>query len=336
MRADPLAVGGRRATDPLRGATSEVRLLAIAIGWTVWMTTASASSTTPVAVEPPTQAEPGPLPLVVAATVVLDSPGEGRRFTPHYDVTDGDRWQLQTRRGGTMTLTSAGEPPTTEATPTTVDTLDAEVVDQQVIVTLVDATLEGADIPTLARMQAAVLPLSTVQRVLPADPRGRAYATFQGTSDPSNELGAELLDDMAWALDAVAIPLPDQAVGVGARWSWTRDVSEQGVAIRESLRAELLDLRGDKAVIKLTIDGKADPTVVAGIAIGGLTITGSGTVWLDLRRPPATGAVLDLIATLQLPATDTTPEQIATATTHLELAARSRPKQRVDRARGGG
>ncbi len=311
-------------------------MLAIAIGWTVWMVSAGAASTTPVAAEPPAPPPPGPLPLVVAATVTLDAPGEGRRGALHYRVTDGDRWQLQTRRSGAMVIAAEGQPGTTEPTPTTVDTLDVEVRDQAVVVTLVDASLEGADIPTLARINAAVLPLAAVHRVLPADPKGRAYGTFEGPADASNELGAELLDDMAWALDAVAIPLPNEAVAVGARWSWTRDVSEQGVAIHESLHAELLDLRGEKAVIKLTVAGEADATVVAGIAIGGLTLSGSGTVWLDMRRPPATGAALDLVATLKLPATDTTPDQTATATTHLELAARDRPKQRVDRARVGG
>lgn len=311
-------------------------MLAIAIGWTLWLGTASAASPEAVAADPPGQPDPASLPHVVAPTVSLEAPGEGRRATLHYRVTDGDRWQLQTRRGGSMAIGTAGQPATTEVTPTTVDTLDVEVRDQKIVMTLVDATLEGADIPTQARLQAAVLPLATVHRVLPLDPRGRAFATFEGTSDEANELGAELLDDVAWALDSVVIPLPEEAVGVGARWSWTRDASEQGVAIRESLSAELLELRGDKVVVKLTTHGEADATVVADIAIGGLTLSGTGTVWLDLRRPPATGAALDLIATLKLPATDTTPDQTATASTHLELAARSRPKQRVDRVRRGG
>lgn len=312
-------------------------MLAMVIGWTVWMAAASAEEpATPTTATPTGDAAPAPLPLVVAPRVSLEAPGEGHRRPLTYRPTRGDRWQLQTRRGGTMVLAAVGHEGTSETTPTTIDTLDVEVQGEAVVSTLVDATLEGADIPTLARLQAAVLPLSTMHRVLPIDPRGRAYATFQGTSDEANELGAELLDDVAWALDSVAIPLPDEAVGVGARWSWTRDASEQGVAIRESLSAELLELRGEKAVIKLTTRGEADATVVAGIQIGGLTISGTGTVWLDLRRPPATGAALDLIATLQLPGTDTTPDQTATATTHLELAARDRPKQRVDRARVGG
>lgn len=278
-------------------------------------------------------AEPEAPPTVA---VVLDDAGHGARRALAYTFEDGDGWQVQVRKTGALVTSSPGVPDTRADTRPATYTLDLLVKGGALVATLIDTSLDGATIEELATLQAELADLSIVHRRLPSDPHARTLPAWDGPTDLLSELGAGLVSDAVWAVEALTVPLPDAPVGVGARWSWAREAEEGGVRLTEQVQAELVQFKRGVAVVQLRSTGGSDATLVDGMPISGVRLTSTATVWIDPARPPVTAAKLDLTATLWLPATESMPDQTATATTHLDVATRDRPSVRVDRhARGG-
>lgn len=63
----------------------------------------------------------------------------------------------------------------------------------------------------------------------------------------------QLLDQMKDSFSAGAVPLPDEAVGPGARWEVTMPIKSQGMKIDQTMSCELASVAGDQVTIKRTI-----------------------------------------------------------------------------------
>jgi hypothetical protein len=74
-------------------------------------------------------------------------------------------------------------------------------------------------------------------------------------------------------------PLPEEAVGVGAKWLTTTTVKQDGMVLKQSITSELRSLNGDAAKVSFTIK-------LTGSAVGlkSFTSSGNGEMSLDLGR----------------------------------------------------
>jgi hypothetical protein len=74
-------------------------------------------------------------------------------------------------------------------------------------------------------------------------------------------------------------PLPEEAVGVGAKWLTTTTVKQDGMVLKQSITSELRSLSGDAAKVSFTIK-------LTGSAanLKSFTSSGNGEMNLDLGR----------------------------------------------------
>lgn len=95
------------------------------------------------------------------------------------------------------------------------------------------------------------------------------------------DLVARVLDNLASQSFAVAVPYPDEEVGVGARWRAETTMQIGGVEAVVTSTYELTELSDDGYVVKVDAEQTADPgpavgggTIVESVSSGGGTVTG--------------------------------------------------------------
>ena len=160
---------------------------------------------------------------------------------------------------------------------------------------LSDADLTGTDNAhpsLLAEMRKGVDLLVGASGQLEVDPRG--LVTGLSLAQPAG-LGPELaqfLDSARLAMDDMVVPLPEDAVGIGAKWEATDTVTQGGISVREKTYYELVALDGPRALIRSRTVQSADrqraslPGLPDGVTAEVVSLRGSGTgeIDLDLRR----------------------------------------------------
>jgi hypothetical protein len=77
----------------------------------------------------------------------------------------------------------------------------------------------------------------------------------------------------------MGLPLPEEAVGVGAKWLTTTTVKEEGMVLKQSITSELRSLSGDAAKVSLTIKQTG-----SAVGLKSATSSGNGEMNLDLGR----------------------------------------------------
>lgn len=279
-------------------------LLPVAVATTPVPSTPS-DSPTPDAADAPPWTRPPPVDITV-----IDQGTRRRRLALRPRAAD--RWQLQVQR--TASTVVDGE---REESPATV--IDTEVVVAAGTITVRPHTADvvGAPPEGLAAVRAAAVVLGgDAPPTAPVDPAQRQPPT----SDPGalDELAAELHADLVWSLGATAVPLPTERVGPGARWSWTREEGDAGVALSQTWTATLIARTGRQAQVDVVLTGDAPDRE-------GVSLSGGGTVWLDLTRPLARAADLALRIEIDVPQPDGQPEASAALIARVVVATREAP-----------
>lgn len=119
---------------------------------------------------------------------------------------------------------------------------------------------------------------------------------------PSEAADPALIDNMQRSMRNASAPLPGEAVGVGARWTLTQQIEEQGLTVQQVATYELVEMNGPALVLKTTIQQSAPPQVMqpAGMpegtsaSLSRLVSTGGGTSRLDLGGIMPTQATVDM------------------------------------------
>lgn len=113
---------------------------------------------------------------------------------------------------------------------------------------------EGAMPGMSDSMLLALRPLvGTLGEVL-VDPTGRpkdSSLTPSTTADPA------MVDNMSRSMKNASAPLPLEAVGVGARWSLTQELDEQGIRVQQVATYELTGRKKDEITLRTTITQSA-------------------------------------------------------------------------------
>ncbi|WP_152629951.1 hypothetical protein [Haliangium ochraceum] len=101
----------------------------------------------------------------------------------------------------------------------------------------------------------------------------------------------QLMLSAAQSMDQVSAPLPEEAVGEGARWSLTQTIEQNEVTLEQVTHFELIELDGDRGVLTTRISQRAGAQAMhiqdmpAGTAeLLSLESNGSGRIYFDLGR----------------------------------------------------
>ena len=119
----------------------------------------------------------------------------------------------------------------------------------------------------------------------------------------------QFMDSIKQSLYQISAPLPDEAVGVGAKWDTVMQLTQNGMTLDQTATNELVELKGDSGKLKLTIKQNAKPqkVTVNGMQVNVLSLVsnGSGETTLDFTRLVPSQATVTLHSDLKMEASGT-------------------------------
>lgn len=113
----------------------------------------------------------------------------------------------------------------------------------------------------------------------------------------SSDTARGTLEQALYQLVYRTVVVPDEPVGVGARWEFAQNV-DSGLILRQTTTATVRSIDGDTAVVDLTIDQQPTsdtwslPDDAGTLTVEQYTTTGSGSVTLEAGSPlPSAGEI---------------------------------------------
>jgi hypothetical protein len=122
----------------------------------------------------------------------------------------------------------------------------------------------------------------------------------------SDPMSAQMIDSMKQVVSQVLPSLPDEAVGPGAKWEESHDITSTQVGLAMKLHSkatyELVSRTGDVAKLKVAMVGKSDPmlSVGGGPELQGVTMKGDGTSDLDFGKLLPVGSALKTTTSMSM------------------------------------
>lgn len=101
----------------------------------------------------------------------------------------------------------------------------------------------------------------------------------------------QALDQMKQTFPQLSVPLPEEAVGPGAKWELKLPIKSQGITLNQSASYELTSMEGDKIAVATTIKQQAANQKIQNPAMPGMKMdltkmegTGTGKIVGDLTQ----------------------------------------------------
>jgi len=126
-----------------------------------------------------------------------------------------------------------------------------------------------------------------------------------------NPQARQTLDQMQESLERVSTPLPEEAVGPGAKWEAKTTVKSQGMTINQTATYEIVSIDGDRVTLATTISQTAANQKIANPSLPGMKVevvkmssTGGGKTILDLTKILPVEGTMDIktAMTMKIPA----------------------------------
>lgn len=218
-----------------------------------------------------------------------DEPRRELRYTP--EVGDTQRVEMRMRMSMTMRMQGFEMPPTVipEVTYTTVFTVDEVEGDlirysgEYVDVTMADG--EGVEPALRQQMQAELDQIRGATFSAEMTNRGiLREAEFDGA-------GGDMMQSLEQTIDQLGMPLPEEPVGVGARWTSKSQPTMEGITMDQTVTAELRSMEDERVTIHADLEMTAEDQQVeveeapgAEVRIVQMRSTGSIDSDIDLTR----------------------------------------------------
>lgn len=177
--------------------------------------------------------------------------------------------------------------------------MDGEVVDVHadgssvIRMTVKDAKIDMPGMEGAGDMVNDMLRDMAIESTL--DPRG---LTTDTKVTGGSELMAQLGDQLDSSMEQLALPFPEEPVGVGSKWQALSTQETNNMQVRMAVTYELVKLEGDKGTVKVSLQQFADKQKMdvggATADLDSLESDGSGTMEFDLTRPLFARAELTL------------------------------------------
>lgn len=117
----------------------------------------------------------------------------------------------------------------------------------------VDASAAG-DAAMAAAMQKAMGEMKGFEQEMVYDRRGTVLEGELKVSPDANPQLAQSLENIGNTLEQVMVRFPEEAVGVGAKWTETSELDNSGAKIEQVATYELTEVEGDAITLETTIE----------------------------------------------------------------------------------
>jgi hypothetical protein len=112
---------------------------------------------------------------------------------------------------------------------------------------------------------------------------------------------SKTMDQMKESFSSSSTPLPEEAVGPGAKWEYQTRIKSQGMTIDQTMTFELVAIEGDRLTLRSTITQNAANQKIQNPAMPGLKVdltkmtgNGTGSSTFDLGRiMPVSGTLAE-------------------------------------------
>lgn len=281
------------------------------------------------------QSAPAGYPEVGAPAIVsLTTPGAEPRRVLRYTFTKGhqDQMAMAMTMGMAMDVQGMTMPqmdlPAAHMTATTTTNDVTPGGDTSVTVVIHGMTWDAGGDPTVASLlQSATGDVKDMTYTVPITSRGVMGKTNLDLSKIANPQAAQVLGSMSSSLQSISMPLPEEPVGVGAKWE-VRQAMSTGMKMYQRVQAELTSLTDHDCTLKVTSTQTAppqplsNPALPAGVqaSLDKLDGTGSGTMTIRFNSIVPTSEMSSRTATTMSVDAGTGAQQIGvTATLKLSV-----------------
>ena len=159
---------------------------------------------------------------------------------------------------------------------------------------------EDAKSPTGAAMKAALGSVGEMSGEARMSDRGIVTSMEMKSTAKDNPMLTQTVDQMKESATSAATPLPEEAVGPGAKWEHRTKIKSQGMTVDQVQTVELLSVDGDRVELKCTITQSAANQKIENPTMPGLKMdlvklvtTGSGKSSVDLGHLLPVSATAD-------------------------------------------
>lgn len=252
------------------------------------------------------------------SAVKLLSAGDEPRTVLRLHPAVGDQQTVVMTTKMNMTMSVAGNPTPAMDMPAMTTTMSVEVkkvsADGEITYAInfgaTDlAAGEDAKSPTGAAMKAALGNVGSMAGEGRMSDRGITKTMEMKSSGDSNPMLAQTLDQMKDSASSAATPLPEEAVGPGAKWEHRQKMKSQGMIVDQVTTVELVSVDGDRVELKCTVTQNAANQKIESPAMPGmkmdlikLVTTGKGKSSVDLGHllPPSATVDSDTETTMAM------------------------------------
>jgi hypothetical protein len=244
-------------------------------------------------------------PAIGAPSVVtLLSPGAEPRVKLRYSVPATYKGTMvsTTTIGMTMVMAGMEMPMNVPATTSSADlTVTNVAANGDLSFTMamggVSAPPAGGDPALAATLQSMDADIKTLKGTATISDRGVKRASTFDTSKVTNPQFKETLDSLRSVMENVSMPLPEEAIGVGAKWEIRLAIAASGLTMFEKLVLEVVSIDGKVITLKVSGDMTAPPQTMNNPALppgaearvlnSSGTVSGNQTLRLDELISPS-------------------------------------------------
>jgi hypothetical protein len=281
------------------------------------------------------QAAPAGYPEIGApAVVTLSSSGAEPRRALRYTFTKGrqDQMSMAMTMGMAMDVQGMSMPqmdlPTAHMTATMTTNDISASGDTTVTALLQGMTWDTNGDANIAALLQSAADLKGMTYTVPMSTRGIMGKSDLDLSKIANPQLSQVIGSMSSSLQSLSMPLPEEAVGVGATWE-VRQAMSNGMRIYQRVQVELASLTDRECTLKVTVSQTAPPQPVSNPALPAgvqasldtLQGTGTGTMMIRFDSVVPTSEMTSRTATTMSVDAGTGTQQIGvTATIKLSVA----------------
>jgi hypothetical protein len=125
------------------------------------------------------------------------------------------------------------------------------------------------------------------------DNRGQIQTAKFASSQKSDANLKQFSEQMSTSFDQMSSPLPQEAIGIGAKWRVTTTPSLSGMSVQQTITYELVNLKDNIATLNMWFEQHANPQKLtlpgipngATVTLKSLESKGDGRLMMQLDRP---------------------------------------------------
>lgn len=220
----------------------------------------------------------------------------------------------------------------------------ATVMQMEVLVTQVDANGDihstfnytEADVVAdasvapeiLEAVRSSIKKMVGIKGTLITNNRGQVKSSNISLPEDIDPMTKTLLAQVSTSLDQMSSPVPQVAIGIGAKWRVSDNLKISSIKMNQSTIYELVSLKDNIAILKVTVDQKADaqdvilpgiPTDSANVSLKSMLSQGQGQLTLALDSVMPTRSIMSIRSQSEMSIKETTSGKETTIGTQMSM-----------------